>query len=213
MHANALPEGKTDKEKIDPAGFIQALIKIDTDHSSNTKNSPSALKTRERSTAHMMVLFSFIGLFIVTNIFCRRVDFSHRGALPPDQPGQMAGQHQRHRPDYRRHFAAEKPLAKKDQISSYWDWYLVGLVLALGVTGMGPRCCAWEDCMTCGLHLLSAPDLYLEPVCLHTVFQIGPHRLSDDGPWPTRSIPEASLVPFLDVDLAISLLSPLRVTA
>ena len=27
-------------------------------------------------------------------------------------------------------------MAKKDQASSYWDWYLIGLVLALGVTGM-----------------------------------------------------------------------------
>jgi quinone-modifying oxidoreductase subunit QmoC len=27
-------------------------------------------------------------------------------------------------------------LANKDQASSYWDWYLVGLVLGLGATGM-----------------------------------------------------------------------------
>ncbi|MBW1956301.1 MAG: heterodisulfide reductase, partial [Deltaproteobacteria bacterium] len=27
-------------------------------------------------------------------------------------------------------------LAKKDQVSNYWDWYLVGLVLALGATGL-----------------------------------------------------------------------------
>ena len=27
-------------------------------------------------------------------------------------------------------------MTKKDQASSYWDWYLVGLVLVLGLTGM-----------------------------------------------------------------------------
>jgi hypothetical protein len=32
MHANALAEGKTKQEKIDPAGFVQAFIKNHSDH-------------------------------------------------------------------------------------------------------------------------------------------------------------------------------------
>jgi len=41
MHANALLEGKTNKEKIDPAGFVQALIRIIPPFSS-TRNSANA---------------------------------------------------------------------------------------------------------------------------------------------------------------------------
>ena len=73
-------------------------------------------------------------------------------------------------------------LAKKDQPSSYWDWYLVGLVLALGLTGL-----LTEMLRLGGMYglsafcLLSAPDLHLEPVCLYAVLQAGPHRLPDGG--------------------------------
>jgi quinone-modifying oxidoreductase subunit QmoC len=28
-------------------------------------------------------------------------------------------------------------MSKTDSVSSYWDWYLIGLVLTLGVTGLG----------------------------------------------------------------------------
>jgi quinone-modifying oxidoreductase subunit QmoC len=68
MHANAVAEGKTDKEKIDPAGFIQALIRTIPTILKHRKFT-ECTENRERSTAHMMVLFSFIGLFIVTNAF------------------------------------------------------------------------------------------------------------------------------------------------
>ena len=131
MHANAVKEGKTDKEKIDPAGFVQALIRTVPTILKHQKFN-ECTENRERSTAHMMVLFGFIGLFIVTNCFFRRrVDLPHRRAIPPDQPGQVAGQYQRHRPGDRRHPAAESPPGQKRP-----DLQLLGLVF--GGSGAGP---------------------------------------------------------------------------
>jgi quinone-modifying oxidoreductase subunit QmoC len=137
MHANALAEGKTRQEKIDPAGFVQALIKvIPTIFKHNKFN--ECTENKERSTAHMMVLYSFIGLFIVTNCFfiaewILHIEGPYSQINPIKWLGNIAG------------IALivggllmwKNRLAKKDSVSSYWDWYLVGLVLALGITGLG----------------------------------------------------------------------------
>ena len=68
MHANALAEGRVKQARIDPAGFVQSLIKIIPTIFRHQKFN-ECTTNRERSTSHMMVLFSFIGLFIVTNCF------------------------------------------------------------------------------------------------------------------------------------------------
>ena len=136
MHADALANGKTSQEKIDPAGFLQALGRV----------IPTILKhdrfnecgeNKERSTSHMMVLFSFIGLFVVTACFfiadwVFRIDGPYSQINPIKWLANISG------------VALviggilllKNRMGKKDQISSYWDWYLVGLVLALGLTGM-----------------------------------------------------------------------------
>ena len=138
MHANAVKEGKTDKAKIDPAGFIQALIRTVPTILKHQKFN-ECTENRERSTAHMMVLFSFIGLFIVTNCFFAAEWIFHiEGSLQPDQPGQVAGQHQRHRPGDRRHPAVENPPGQKRP-----DLQLLGLVS--GGPGAGPGCNGHAD--------------------------------------------------------------------
>jgi quinone-modifying oxidoreductase subunit QmoC len=136
MHANALAEGKTTQEKIDPAGFVQALIKVVPTIFKHSKFT-ECTENRERSTSHMMVLFSFIGLFIVTNSFfiaewVLHIEGPYSQINPVKWLGNIAG------------IALivgglllmKSRMAKTDSNSSYWDWYLVGLVLALGVTGM-----------------------------------------------------------------------------
>jgi quinone-modifying oxidoreductase subunit QmoC len=137
MHANALAEGKTKQEKIDPAGFVQALIKIIPTIFTHQKFN-ECTENKERSTAHMMVLFSFIGLFIVTNCFfiaewILHIEGPYSQINPIKWLGNIAG------------IALivgglllmKNRLAKTDSVSSYWDWYLVSLVLALGITGLG----------------------------------------------------------------------------
>jgi quinone-modifying oxidoreductase subunit QmoC len=60
-------------------------------------------------------------------------------------------------------------LAKKDQISSYWDWYLVGLVLALGVTGM-----LTQMLRLGGLYDLSAFVYFLHLIFIWSLFAYTP---------------------------------------
>lgn len=137
MHANALAEGKTKQEKIDPAGFVQALIKIIPTIFKHDKFN-ECTTNRERSTSHMMVLYSFIGLFIVTNCFfiaewILHIEGPYSQINPIKWLGNIAG------------IALivggllmwKNRLAKTDSVSGYWDWYLVGLVLTLGITGLG----------------------------------------------------------------------------
>ncbi|MBU2453980.1 MAG: quinone-interacting membrane-bound oxidoreductase complex subunit QmoC, partial [Proteobacteria bacterium] len=67
IHENAVLEGKTDKASLDYKEFFQALIRV----------IPTVLKhdkfnecesNKDRATPHMMVLYSFIGLFVVTAV-------------------------------------------------------------------------------------------------------------------------------------------------
>ncbi|UCH20813.1 MAG: hypothetical protein JSU83_20160 [Deltaproteobacteria bacterium] len=94
-------------------------------------------ENEKRATAHLLVLFSFIGLFIVTGCFFMAEWVLHIGGPysqlnPVKWLGNIAG------------VALvvgslllwKNRVAQKDQGSSYWDWYLIGLVFALGLTGM-----------------------------------------------------------------------------
>ena len=136
IHSDAVKEGKTDKEKIDPAGFIQALIRTVPTILKHEKFN-ECTENRERSTAHMMVLFGFIGLFVVTNAFFAAEWIFHiEGPYSQINPVKWLGNLGGILLIIGGFLLLKTRLAKKDQASSYWDWYLIGLVLALGVTGM-----------------------------------------------------------------------------
>ncbi|PID77840.1 MAG: heterodisulfide reductase [Deltaproteobacteria bacterium] len=137
MHKNALLEGKTDKEKIDVKGFLKALLAILPVIGKHRKFTECS-ENRARSTVHMMVLFSFIGLFIVTSVVFVGVYFLHQGTPysqlnPIKWLGNISGValivgivlmiKQRY----------EK---RKEQLSSYKDWYLLILIFIIGTTGM-----------------------------------------------------------------------------
>jgi quinone-modifying oxidoreductase subunit QmoC len=136
IHSDALKEGKTDKDKIDPAGFIQALVRtvpIILKHSKFNE----CTENQERSTAHMMVLFGFIALFIVTNAFFAaewifHIEGPYRQINPVKWLGNLGGILL----IIGGFLLLRARMAKKDQASSYWDWYLIGLVLSLGIFGM-----------------------------------------------------------------------------
>jgi quinone-modifying oxidoreductase subunit QmoC len=136
IHESAKREGKTDKETIDPVGFIQALFRVIPTILKHTKFS-ECTENKNRSTAHMMVFYSFIALFIVTSIF-----FIHLYVLQIHGPYS-----QLHPVKWLANVAGicliiggflmlKERLTKADQVSSYKDWYLIGLVLGLGLTGM-----------------------------------------------------------------------------
>ena len=136
MHANALLEGKTNKEKIEPAGFVQALIKILPTILRHNRFSECG-ENKERATAHMMVLFGFIGLFIVTGVFFFTEWVLHiEGPYSQLNPVKWLGNAGGIALLIGGGLMIAKRMNQKDQVSNYKDWYLLGLVMLLGGTGL-----------------------------------------------------------------------------
>ncbi|MBF0200893.1 MAG: quinone-interacting membrane-bound oxidoreductase complex subunit QmoC [Desulfamplus sp.] len=136
IHANAVAEGKTDKTSIDPKGFILALkdvIPVILKHDKFNKCEAN----QERSTPHMMVLYSFIGLFIVTNIFFVVLYvFQIPGPYSQLNPVKWLANICGAALIIGSGLMIKNRFSNKDQVSSYKDWYILWLVFALGLTGM-----------------------------------------------------------------------------
>ena len=137
IHENALLTGKTDKKELEIGGFIQGLIRVIPKILLHRQFNECG-DNKDRSTAHLLVLYSFISLFIVTNIFfftlyVLQVHGPYSQMNPVKWLANIAG------------LALivgsilliKNRLTKTDQVSSYVDWYLLCLVLGLGLTGMG----------------------------------------------------------------------------
>jgi len=136
MHQNALDEGKTDIQKIDPKGFIQGLLRIIPPILKHDKFNECS-ENKERSTAHMMVLFSFIGLFIVTSIFFIAIyGLQIHGPYSQLNPVKWLANVSGVALVIGSLLMIRSRLAKKDQSSTYKDWWLIIWVFALGVTGL-----------------------------------------------------------------------------
>lgn len=136
MHANALLEGKTNKDKIDPAGLIPAFIKIIPTVFKHQKFSECS-DNKDRATPHMMVLFGFIGLFVVTNCFFVAEWILHiEGPYNQINPVKWLGNLGGIALIIGSGLMIAHRMNKTDQVSSYKDWYLLGLVMGLGVTGL-----------------------------------------------------------------------------
>jgi quinone-modifying oxidoreductase subunit QmoC len=136
IHENAVLTGKTDKKDFDQKEFVLALIRVIPTILKHSKFSECG-ENKERATGHLMVLYSFIGLFIVTNIFFVTLyGLQIHGPYSQINPVKwlanisgvvlVAGGY----------LLMKSRLENKDQTNSYKDWYLIGLVLGLGVSGM-----------------------------------------------------------------------------
>ncbi|MBI5063620.1 MAG: alkaline phosphatase D family protein, partial [Desulfatitalea sp.] len=136
IHANALLEGKTTQQKIDPVGFVQALIRVVPTIAKHNRFSECG-ENKERATAHMMVLYGFIGLFIVTNcFFVAEWVFHIEGPYSQINPIKWLGNIGGIALLIGGGLMIAKRLGQKEQTTSYKDWYLLGLVLLLGGTGL-----------------------------------------------------------------------------
>lgn len=136
IHANALLERKTDKKSIDPLEFGKAFLRIIPTILKHDKFN-ECTENRERSTAHMMVLFGFIGLFIVTNIFfVVMYVFQIHGPYSQLNPVKWLANISGIALIIGSVLMIKSRLSQKDSVSSYKDWSLLGLALGLGLTGM-----------------------------------------------------------------------------
>ena len=136
IHANAVAEGKTMKDKIDPVGFVQALIRVIPTILKH-QNFDECTDNQDRGTSHMMVLFSFIGLAIVTGCFFIAEWVLHiEGPYSQINPVKWLGNISGVALVVGSILLIKNRMAKSDQVNTYWDWSLLWLVFGLGITGM-----------------------------------------------------------------------------
>jgi quinone-modifying oxidoreductase subunit QmoC len=148
IHQNALVEGKTQKETIEVVGFLMAFLRVIPVILNPLKHSKfsDCTENKDREVAHLLTIFGFIGLFIVTSIIFVVIYGSY---LLPSGP--IYGPWSQLNPvKWLANIAGVSLIvgtslmiknrkAKKDQASSYFDWYLIYLAFGLGVTGMGAQ--------------------------------------------------------------------------
>ena len=136
IHENALLSGKTDKKELEAVGFIRALIRIIPTILKHDKFNECG-ENKDRATAHLLVLYSFIGLFIVTNIFFVVLyGLGQHGPYSQINPVKWLANISGVALIIGSGLMIKNRMNKTDQGSSYVDWYLLGLVFGLGVTGM-----------------------------------------------------------------------------
>jgi quinone-modifying oxidoreductase subunit QmoC len=136
IHENALLEGKTDKTGLDIGALVGAAIKTVITILKHDKFNECG-ENKDRALPHLLVLFGFIGLFIVTGIFFfvlygLKIHGPYSQLNPVKILANIAGVS----------LVAgsilmiKNRLAKKDEVSSFKDWALIILALSLGVTGL-----------------------------------------------------------------------------
>jgi quinone-modifying oxidoreductase subunit QmoC len=136
IHENALLEGKTDKKELELGGIIMALIRVIPTILKHDKFS-ECTENKDRYLAHFLVFYSFIGLFIVTNaFFVALYGLQIHGPYAQMNPVKWLANISGVALIIGGVLMIRNRLSKTDQTSAYKDWYLLGLVLGLGLTGM-----------------------------------------------------------------------------
>ena len=136
MHENAVLEGKTDKKKLEIGGLIRALFTVLPTILKHNKFS-ECIENKDRTTAHLMVFYSFIGLFIVTNIFFVVLYvFQIHGPYSQLNPVKWLANVCGIALVIGSALMIKNRMGKTDQVSTYKDWYLLWLVFGLGASGM-----------------------------------------------------------------------------
>ncbi|MGB5620221.1 MAG: quinone-interacting membrane-bound oxidoreductase complex subunit QmoC [Desulfobacterales bacterium] len=137
MHQQAVLTGKAEDKPLEMGGVIQALIRTIPTILLHKKFNECG-ENKDRATAHLLVLFSFIGLFIVTNVFFVALYvFQEHGPYSQMNPVKWLANISGVALIVGSFLLIQKRRDKTDQYSAYKDWYLLGLVFLLGVTGMG----------------------------------------------------------------------------
>jgi len=136
IHENAVAEGKTTKDKIELKPFLMAIGKVVPNILKHKKFSECGENT-SRATPHMMVLFAFIALAFVTGFFFFVLyGLGIHGPYSQFHPVKILANIAGIALIIGGALLYKQRLDKKDQISTYKDWYLLWLVVGLGVTGM-----------------------------------------------------------------------------
>ncbi|OQY02116.1 MAG: heterodisulfide reductase [Desulfobacteraceae bacterium 4572_130] len=136
IHENAVAENKTNRKDLNWGGLASAFVRIIPVILKHDKfNECEANK--DRSTAHMMILYSFIGLAIVTGIFFVVLYIFHiPGPYSQFNPVKWIANISGVALVIGSCLMIKNRMAKEDQVTLYKDWYILCIVLSLGVTGL-----------------------------------------------------------------------------
>ncbi len=136
MHENALHEGKVVEKGFDLKGVIESAIKVIFTILKHDKFSECS-ENKPRATSHLMVLYGFIGLFIVTNVFFFTLyGLGIHGPYSQMNPFKWLGNVAGVSLVIGSFLMIRQRLSNPDMTTNYKDWYLLGLVFGLGATGM-----------------------------------------------------------------------------
>ncbi|MFO7963920.1 MAG: quinone-interacting membrane-bound oxidoreductase complex subunit QmoC [Desulfobacterales bacterium] len=137
IHAASLEEGKTDRKDIQPVEFIKSLVAVVPKILKHDKFNECTENT-DRSTQHMMVLFGFIGLFIVTAIFFVVLyGFGIHGPYSQLNPVKWLANISGVALVIGIGLMLKSRMSNPDQqVSTYKDWFLLWLIFAVAVSGM-----------------------------------------------------------------------------
>jgi quinone-modifying oxidoreductase, subunit QmoC len=165
IHENAVMERKTDKKNLDYKALLQALVKIVPQILKHEKFNECETN-KERATPHMMVLCSFIGLAIVTGIFFVVLYvFQTPGPYSQLNPVKWLGNIAGVALVIGSGLMIKSRLDNKDQVTTYKDWYILGVVFAVGLTGMLTQMARlahleWTSYVIYYLHLIAIFNLF-----------------------------------------------------
>ncbi len=137
IHADAVLYGKTEKKNLDYKEFGQALLRVLPTILKHDKFSECS-ENNDRATPHLMVFYSFIGLAIVTGIFFVVLDVFHiPGPYSQINPVKWLANVSGVALVIGSALMIKNRISKKDdQVSMYKDWYLLGLIFGVGLTGL-----------------------------------------------------------------------------
>jgi quinone-modifying oxidoreductase subunit QmoC len=136
IHENSIKEGKTNIKNIDPVEFVKALIRVIPLILKHNKFN-ECTENAERSTQHMMVLFSFIGLAVVTGIFFITLYvFQIHGPYSQLNPVKWLANISGIALVIGSGMMIKSRMSKTDQVSTYKDWLLLWLIFAVALSGM-----------------------------------------------------------------------------
>lgn len=166
IHDNAVLEGKTDKTSLDYKALLQSVINV----------IPMVLKhdkfnqceaNKDRATPHMMVLFAFIGLAIVTAV-CGIMLYvgGYAGPYPQLNPIKWLANIAGVALVIGSGMMIKNRLTNKTQITAYKDWFILIVVFALGLSGMLTEMArlagvAWISYFFYWIHLIAIFELFM----------------------------------------------------
>ena len=165
IHENAVLEGKTDKTSLDYKALLMSVKNVIPMVLKHDKFNQCS-SNKDRATPHMMVLFAFIGLFIVTAV-CGIMLYvgGYAGPYPQLNPIKWLANIAGVSLVIGSGIMIKNRLANKTQITTYKDWFILGVVFAIGLSGMLTEMArlaevAWLSYFFYWIHLIAIFNLF-----------------------------------------------------